>query len=335
MTAQAKPEPTGAEIVPLRQREPLPDEVVLAIAAGNIAPLEPRMRAVAIRAICEDGNLPVSLSPVILIPGDGGALKPYVTSIGASWVADNKRVSTKVLATGTESGVYFVRMLAVAGDGRSVEDVGAVSVQGQTGQNLANSWMKAHTKAYRRAVLRLAGLPLTDEDEGTGPPRRIDYDSGEVIDAEATVVPRSSGNADRAAALKDLNERVRDRFGTDEEIARAFAGITAKQVRDDLVCWAYGLAAFRDATPAQVAEAALAIGGWTKEGAKQRYLLLEAANAAKTLSMATDVATVAAEEGITDAFVVGAIGRALARFESEAASQMADVDAAVDSAVIG
>lgn len=126
-----------------------------------------------------------------------------------------------------------------------------------------------------------------------------------------------SGNAERAAALKALNNKVRDRFGSDEEIAKAFGGITAKHLRDDLICWAYGLEAIKDATAEQIATAALAIGGWTRDGAKKRYLILEAAANAANHSMAIDAATVAREEGLTDPFVTDAIARALARFEAE------------------
>lgn len=301
MTAQTKPESGGAEIVPLRQRDPLPDEVVLAIAAGNLAPLEPRLRAVAIRTICEDGNLPVSLAPVILIPGDGGTLKPYVTSIGASWVADNKRVSTKILGTESTGGVYVVRMLAIAGDGRSVEDIGAVAIGGLGGQNLANAFMKAHTKAYRRAVLRLAGLPLTDDDEGTGPPRRIDYETGEIIDAEGTVIP--AGDRDKEA--RRLFAVIRKKYGKDED---------ASAIGHDLVCTRFGLASTRQATFGQLSEVVGVVDDWQPGDAVKAWELVRMIAGAETETMAVDVEAHFAEIGVSDPFVLAALRTRLRSF---------------------
>jgi hypothetical protein len=339
MSPQTKPEPTtGAEIVPLRQREPLPDDVVLAIAAGNLAPLEPRMRAIAIRTICEDGNLPLSLSPVILIPGDGGVLKPYVTSIGASWVADNKRVSTKILGTETAGGVYVVRMMAVAGDGRSVEDIGAVAVQGLAGQFLANAYMKAHTKAYRRTVLRLAGLPLTDDDEGSGPPRRIDYDTGEIIEAAGTIVSsdpspspqKHSANDDpRAIAARHLFATIREVYGKSEPIS---------DIGHDLVCTRYGLASTKDATEEQLRAVADAVKAWSYEDAVKAWQHIRLVAGAETETMLVDVVAHFDEIGVTSPFVRDALAEQLRRIEEKrttAAPNMAETDALVAAATVG
>lgn len=308
MTAKPKTESTGAEIVALRQREPLPDDVVLAIAAGNLAPLEPKLRAIAIRTICEDGNLPLSLSPVILIPGDGGALRPYVTSIGASWVADNKRVSTKVLGTENAGGVYVVRMQAVAGDGRSVEDIGAVAVGGLGGQNLANAYMKAHTKAYRRAVLRLSGLPLTDEDEGSGPPRRIDYETGEIIETNGHVVAAQPvDDEQRAVAARHLFATIRERFGKDQPL---------REIGHDLVCTRFGLASTTEATEEQLRIVAAAVKGWTTDEAVQMLACIHLIQGCPNASALVDLGVHFAQTNTTDDFVHAAFADALTRAEA-------------------
>jgi hypothetical protein len=330
-TTKPKGETAGAEIVALRQREPLPDEVVLAIAAGNLASLEPKLRAVAIRTICEDGNLPLSLSPVILIPGDNGSLKPYVTAIGASWVADNKRVSTKILGTETVGGVYVVRMAAYAGDGRSVEDIGAVAVQGLGGQSLANAYMKAHTKAYRRAVLRLSGLPLTDDDEGTGPPRRIDYETGEIIEAEGTVVaPAPAGKANddpRSVAAKHLFATIRERFGKDQPL---------RDIGHDLVCTRFGLESTTVATEEQLREVAAAVKTWTPEQAPQMLDCIHLIAGCPNASHLIDLGVHFEQTRTTDLFVHAALADALERAErreSDAWQDMVEVDEIIDAAV--
>lgn len=322
LSTKTKAEPTGAEIVPLRQRDPLPDEVVLALAAGNLAPLQPQLRVLALRAICEDGGLPVSLSPVILIPGDGGGLKPYITSIGASWVADNKRVSTKILSTETISGVHIVRMLAVAGDGRSVEDIGAVAIQGLTGQNLANAYMKAITKAYRRSVLRLAGLPLTDEDEGTGPPRRIDYETGEIIEAESVVVNNTAAGGvavdARTVAAKHLFATIEERFGKDEPVS---------EIGHDLVCTRFGLDSTKEATEAQLRQVAAAVAGWTTDEAIEAWANIRLIAGCPGASELVDLRVHFDNMEVTDPFVRDALALQLGK------AQMAETDAAVGRAV--
>lgn len=332
-TTQTKPETTGAEIVPLRQREPLPDEVVLALAAGNLATLEPKLRAIAIRTICEDGNLPVSLSPVILIPGDGGALKPYVTSIGASWVADNKRVSTKIVSTETSGGVYIVRMLAVAGDGRSVEDIGAVATGGLGGQNLANAMMKATTKAYRRTVLRLSGLPLTDDDEGTGPPRRIDYETGEILEAEGSVIAPSpslgkANDEPRDVAAKHLFATIRETFGKNQPIS---------DIGHDLVCTRFGLASTKEASEEQLRKVAAVVTGWSAKQAVAAWEHIRLIAGATTASLLVDLGVHFDQERVSDPFVHAALADALARAEqreADAAPELVNVGDVIDVAMV-
>jgi hypothetical protein len=48
---------------------------------------------------------------------------------------------------------------------RSVSNLGAVTIGKLQGEGRANAYMKAHTKAMRRAVLSFAGLSLLDETE--------------------------------------------------------------------------------------------------------------------------------------------------------------------------
>jgi hypothetical protein len=50
-------------------------------------------------------------------------------------------------------------------DGRTDEATGAVSLAGLSGTNLANSLMRAETKAKRRVTLSICGLGWLDESE--------------------------------------------------------------------------------------------------------------------------------------------------------------------------
>lgn len=62
-------------------------------------------------------------------------------------------------------GIYIVSARVTGKDGRITENQGAVDIEGQRGEKLANSLMKATTKAIRRTVLAHCGLGMLDETE--------------------------------------------------------------------------------------------------------------------------------------------------------------------------
>jgi hypothetical protein len=62
-------------------------------------------------------------------------------------------------------GLYEVVARVSFPDGRMVEDVGVVPIQGLRGDAACNAIMKAITKAKRRAILSACGLGMLDETE--------------------------------------------------------------------------------------------------------------------------------------------------------------------------
>jgi hypothetical protein len=83
--------------------------------------------------------------------------------------------------------VYVVK---VKGDrqGRTQVNIGAVSIDGLGGPDLANAVMKAHTKASRRVTLDLCGLGMPDETELS---TIRNHGTGTIIDAPARIVPEA------------------------------------------------------------------------------------------------------------------------------------------------
>lgn len=79
-------------------------------------------------------------------------------------ITDSKQ---EVLGTGSAQ-VLLVTVWMQDNAGRMGYDVGAVSLAGLGGENLANAYMKAHTKAVRRCTLGMAGLGILDESELDG-----------------------------------------------------------------------------------------------------------------------------------------------------------------------
>lgn len=61
--------------------------------------------------------------------------------------------------------LYMVTATAKLPDGRTDSAIGAVPIGGLKGEALANAFMKAETKAKRRATLSICGLGMTDESE--------------------------------------------------------------------------------------------------------------------------------------------------------------------------
>jgi len=61
--------------------------------------------------------------------------------------------------------IYCVFVRVTGPDGRSTENMGAVPVVGLKGEAKANAFLKATTKAIRRAVLAHCGLGMLDETE--------------------------------------------------------------------------------------------------------------------------------------------------------------------------
>jgi hypothetical protein len=91
------------------------------------------------------------------------------------------KISVEIVSRQHANDIYIVTARAKMPDGRSDEDVGAVAIAGLKGAELANAFMKAETKAKRRATLSICGLGMLDESE--------------IEDVQATQTPASNLNA--------------------------------------------------------------------------------------------------------------------------------------------
>lgn len=74
-------------------------------------------------------------------------------------------ISLSIAAREKVEECYVVTAVARYPDGREDSSVGAVSIKGKIGEDLANSLMKAETKAKRRVTLSICGLGVLDESE--------------------------------------------------------------------------------------------------------------------------------------------------------------------------
>ncbi len=152
--------------LPAVQDHPLDDETLLAVVAGgDCARLTPDQKVMYYRARCEAAGLDPRAQPFAFLPLNNGKLILYTKKEGAEQLAAKHGIRVEILSQATEAGIRTVTVRAIAADGRQTDEIGCVSVCASQGDALCNLFMKAVTKAKRRAVLSICGLGMPDESE--------------------------------------------------------------------------------------------------------------------------------------------------------------------------
>lgn len=150
----------------------LTDAEVRQLAAGHLDELSPAQQAERYRQVCTSLGLNPLTSPLGLIKLDGH-VRLYVLKDGAEQLARIHKISTEIRGRELwrDDGLFIAQARAHKPTGEYADADGAVSILARDGTNylkgeaLANAYMKASTKATRRAILRLAGLGMLDESE--------------------------------------------------------------------------------------------------------------------------------------------------------------------------
>jgi hypothetical protein len=197
-------------------------------AGGDWAKVSPAIRVALYRQICEEHGMNPLVRPIDLLKDKGGKLIPYVNKSGTAQIVDRREVSIEIRKRCSEKDgewlLLTVEARASLPSGRFNDELGVVEVgPDATANDLSNAWMKARTKAGRRAVLGLVGLGLLDESEVIEAGRTrvsLDIESGNVIDTTATVsqakpnaiAPKSEAKCTGPAApiAKANRDRVRE-----------------------------------------------------------------------------------------------------------------------------
>jgi hypothetical protein len=139
-----------------------PEMFLLAKGEGNR--LDDKGKENAIRQICTTLKLNPAGVPVQFL-NLKGKLVPYLTRGATDQIRHRAGISTEILERSIQQGVYLVRVKVTLPDGRVDESTGAVHIEGLKGEDLANAFLKAETKAKRRATLSAVGLGIMDESE--------------------------------------------------------------------------------------------------------------------------------------------------------------------------
>ena len=175
------------------------------LMGGDLSRLSAAMRLQYYQEICRSLGLNPLTRPFDYITLNG-RLTLYAKKDAADQLRRLHNISLVITHEGTEGEIYSVRVKATDKDGRTDEDMGAVSVAGLKGEALINARLKAVTKAKRRTTLSICGLGLLDESEletiRDARPTHVDTDTGEVLDGTPAPTPvpskaARSGESDR------------------------------------------------------------------------------------------------------------------------------------------
>jgi hypothetical protein len=206
------------------------------VIGGDLSKLEPAERLQYYASVCKSVGLNPLTQPFEYI-NLNGKLRLYAKRDATDQLRSNKGISIQIVGRELIGEIYVVTARAVM-PGREDEATGAVNVQGKRGDDLANAYMKAETKAKRRVTLSIAGLGLLDESE---------LDS---IDPEAPaptndrpVVSMPKPLAEKATTEHEVNPATKINEG---QVTFLQKKLGAGKVTAEAFCQHFGIAAIPD-----------------------------------------------------------------------------------------
>ena len=180
------------------------DVIESVVITGDLAALAPDQRVAYYNRVCQSLGLNPLTKPFDYIKLNG-KLTLYAKRDATDQLRRQYGVSVAIVNRERADGVFSVTAHATLPDGRTDESIGAVPIvypdtiqewqgnqrinrphpragQQLTGEDLANAYMKAETKAKRRVTLSIVGLGWLDETE-----------VGSITDAQPTTVNQTTG----------------------------------------------------------------------------------------------------------------------------------------------
>jgi hypothetical protein len=140
------------------------EKIERVLIKGDLGELNPAERMDYCKRLCDVTGLDIMLQPFEYITFKGKTIL-YARKAAAEQLRRINSISVKIIERKLEAGVFMVAARASVAEGREDESLGAVSVDGLKGEDLANAMMKAETKAKRRVTLSISGLGMLDESE--------------------------------------------------------------------------------------------------------------------------------------------------------------------------
>lgn len=195
MTTATRPR-NGHATHPVPAPRPALDSATLeaVVATGDLSKLNSSQRLSYYYMRCEAAGLDPRARPFEYITLSDKLIL-YATKACTDQLIAAHKLAVSILGRehDHELGCYVVQCRVSFPDGRTVDDVGVVSLANLRGDAMANAVMKATTKAKRRTVLSACGLGMLDESEvETIPGARIVAEPAPTA-APAPEPPRARG----------------------------------------------------------------------------------------------------------------------------------------------
>lgn len=187
------------------------------IAAGDIERLDSGQRIALYRAVCDSLGLNPLTQPFQYLRLSGKTVL-YATKSCTEQLRQIHGVSVTSMQKEVFGDILVVTVAVREKGGREDIATGSVCLKGLGGENLSNAYMKAETKAKRRATLSICGLAVLDESETesiAGAERRtVEELHGKAETpqetaakpSEAKKAPKRGGKHDAPAAAPALPE---------------------------------------------------------------------------------------------------------------------------------
>lgn len=183
----------GGNLPAVKQPEAIDPKIIESLVLqGDMSRLSPMQKVAYVRYRAQAAGLDPDTAPFDILKLNGKE-QLYAPKRATDQLNSKHGIALKILSQVTEGDLRIVTVNARTRDGRETEEVGAVNIKGQSGENLANAFMKAVTKAKRRATLSVCGLGMLDETE-------VETIKGAEIVPISSQVPLQSGAGQGVAA---------------------------------------------------------------------------------------------------------------------------------------
>lgn len=203
------------------------------LGAGDLSQLSKEERAHYIVKVCESAGLNPLTRPFDIITLNG---KPtlYASKGATDQLRRLHNITLRIVDQQRVEDVHVVTVEATTPDGRTDTDIGAVALGSAKGEALANTLMKAVSKAKRRVTLSICGLGLLDESEFDTIPRQAFAPDAPHNAPTANVAPLRAmpAPADVDAQTGEI-QPTKDELGARIKSLRELLGWTQNDVRDE------------------------------------------------------------------------------------------------------
>ena len=237
------------------------------VTNGDCSKLTPKQQLQYYQARCEAAGIDARTQPFQFLKL-GGKVVLYALKAATDQLASKHGIVCQIVDQQTEQGIRTVTVRATTKDGRQTDEIGCVPVSHiKKPDDLANAFMKAVTKAKRRAVISICGLGVIDESE-------LDTISDRVQPVQPVIQkPKPKAKPKRVEVKPPVIEEE-ESFSEPEHLADVpEVAPVALELGGDFADQQDGFVTVTVKAPGPVKEGANSKGPWTKYG----FLLIDVA----------------------------------------------------------